>query len=56
MTIAALGHIWPIASAPSGWRPAPPPANASAWKGRFDETDDRPFTRSVIDTLLDAVH
>ena len=55
MTIAALGHI--AHRIGTLWlAPGTTPGERLRLEGRFDETDDRPFTRAVIDTLLDAIH
>lgn len=54
MTIATLGHL--AHRIGTLWlAPDTTPAEQRRLEGRFDETDDRPFTRAVIDTLLDAI-
>ena len=55
MTIATLGHLTQRIG--TLWlAPGTTPAERRRLEGRFDETDDRPFTRAAIDTLLDAIH
>jgi hypothetical protein len=54
MIIAVIGHL--AARIATLWlEPGATAADRSRAEWRFDEFDDRPLTRTVIEELLDAV-